>query len=285
MENRNAGARLAPAAVFALMIAACSVGPADMHTLRESRPIGSAKEFDVHLKYDVGRLEIAKIPGGELFSFDLDYDRRRFEPKFNFDGAGDRASLRLDMDKISDLGFGDEENHLTLRLTERIPIDLDVSAGVSESQLDLSDLKIRRLRLHGGVGKTEVAFNRAVAEPVKEIEVDSGVGELTIRGLGNAQVERFDLAGGVGSAELDFTGEAAAMRNETNIKVGVGEIRLLVPRDANVEIHGESGFLSNIDAPSFERNGQTYVHRGGNDELKIFIRVESGVGQVSVNLK
>src|SRR5437867_2400467 len=257
--------------------------PPDYQVMRESRPVGTAKEMAVTLRYDVGVLEISKSSGADLFSFDLEYDRRRTTPKLDFE-AGDRASLRLEVDTRNSLSGGKRDSDLSLRLSETVPLDLDLRTGVSDSHLDMTGLLVRRMRLRGGVGKTDVSFDKPLSEPVKSIEVESGVGELIIRGLGNARVERLELKGGVGRTELDYTGDLGNTRSESTIKVGVGQIRLLLPRDANIEIRANGSFLSNVNAPSFERNGDTYTHRGAGDGSKINIQVESGVGGVTVEL-
>src|SRR5437773_1453978 len=95
------------AVTFSLFLTACNTfeGPVDIQVLRESRPVENAKEFAVDLKYDVGQLEITKASGDDLFAFDLQYDRNHYDPKFNFD-AGDRASMRLDVDSRGGGGFG-----------------------------------------------------------------------------------------------------------------------------------------------------------------------------------
>ena len=41
--------------------------PVEMEVMRESRPVGGAKEFTVNLKFDVGQLEIAKVADDNLF--------------------------------------------------------------------------------------------------------------------------------------------------------------------------------------------------------------------------
>jgi Cell wall-active antibiotics response 4TMS YvqF/N-terminal domain of toast_rack, DUF2154 len=258
-------------------------GPADIQMLRESRPIGNAKELAVDLKYDVGQLEIMRTSDDNLFSFDLQYDRRRYEPRFTFNDD-DHSSMHLDVE--SQRGFGSphgRDNDLTLLLTDKVPLDLNLVAGVSESRLELSGLKVRRMRLRGGVGKTEVTFEKPSGQVMDSLDVESGVGELIIHGLGNAQVEQVDLKGGVGHTELDFTGDLGTSRMEARIKVGVGAVRLTVPRDADVEIEAEGSFLSNISAPSFDRNGHIYTHHGDGG-AKIRIHVQSGVGGVEVEL-
>jgi hypothetical protein len=147
----------------------------------------------------------------------------------------------------------------------------------------MTNLKVRRMRLRGGVGKTEVTFDKPSGQAMNSLDVESGVGELIIHGLGNAQVEHVDLKGGVGHTELDFTGDVANASMEAQVEVGVGAVRITLPRDADVEVEAEGSFLSNISAPSFEKNGRTYTHRGGGNG-KIRIRVQSGIGGVELEL-
>jgi len=272
--------------LFLLLLSACqpfSNEPADMQVLRESRPVDTAKEFSVDLKYDVGQLEITKTTDDSLFALDFQYDARRYDPRFTFD-AGDRASLRLDSNGRHGMNSShSEKNDLTLRLTDKVPIDLDLSAGVSESHLELTGLQLRRMHLRGGVGKTEVTFDKPSGLAMSSLDVESGVGELIIHGLGNAQAGRIDLKGGVGRTDLDFTGDLGMTQTDATIKVGIGEVRLTIPRDADVEIEGEGSFLSNISAPGFDHEGHTYKHRGDGG-AKIRIRVQSGLGGVQVEL-
>src|SRR5262249_27124313 len=157
-----------------------------------------------------------------------------------------------------------------------VSLDLDLTTGVSESHLEMGGLKIRRMRLRGGVGKTEVAFDKPSGQVMDSLDVESGVGELVMHGLGNAQVQRLELKGGVGSTEIDFSGDLGDSV-DAQIKVGVGEVRLKIPREADIEMEAEGSFLSNISAPSFEHNGRNYTHRGESNK-KIRIRVQSGVG-------
>jgi hypothetical protein len=262
---------------------AISNEPPDIQVLRETRPVGDAKELAVEVKYDVGELEITKTSDGSLFALDLQFDRRRYDPTFAFQD-GERSSMRLEMNSRRRFSpGGGKDNELTLRLADRVPIDLDLSAGVSESRLEMTGIQIRKMHLRGGVGKTEVMFDKPSGLDMDSLDVESGVGELIVHGLGNARVGRIGLQGGVGHTELDFTGDLGMTRTDATIKVGVGEIRIRVPRDADVEIEAEGSFLSNISAPSFDHQGRNYVHRG-NGGARIRIKVESGVGGVEVEL-
>jgi hypothetical protein len=270
----------------ALLLAGCdnmNSEPPDIQMMREMRPIGSTKDLNVDLKLAVGNIEIGKVSEDELFSFDLQYDRRHYDPRFKFD-EGDHASMSLDVNGHTGPTSGSgQDNDLTLRLTDKVPLDLDISAGVSESRLELGALQLKRLRLRGGVGKTEITFDKESPIPMESFEVDSGVGELVVHGLGNTHVGRVEFKGGVGHADLDFTGDLGMTRTDATIHVGVGSIRLTIPREADVELEGAGSFLSNISAPSFDHNGHTYTHHG-NGGATMHIHVLSGIGGVHVEL-
>ena len=121
--------------------------PPDMQSMHETRPLGETKELNVDLKYAVGSLEISKIADENLFSIDLQYDRRRYNPQFRFE-EGDHASVHLDMNGQAGIGGkGARENELTVRLTDKVPLSLDVTTGVAESHLEMSSLQVRRLHL------------------------------------------------------------------------------------------------------------------------------------------
>ena len=282
MKN-TANSLFAAASLSVFLLVSCVrfQGPPDIQVLRESQPVGDARELKVDLKFDVGQLEILRAPE-DLFAFDLQYDRNHYEPKFSFD-EGEHSSLSLDLDSRGGFTGGGKENDLTLRLTDKVPLDLNLTSGVSESRLEMTGIKLRRLLLRGGVGKTEVTFDRPSGQVLESLDVESGVGELIIQGLGNAQVERLDLKGGVGHTELDFTGELGTSQTDARIKVGVGAVKLMIPREADVEIEAQGSFLSNISAPSFERNGRNYTHHGDGG-ARLRIHVESGVGAVEIEL-
>ena len=259
--------------------------PADYQTMKEVRPVGNTRQLDVRLQYDVGALEIRSGNGDDLFSLNLDYDANRTKPKFDFNESGDRATMRLTMDG-NHIGFNNSKraNDLTLTFNDKVPLDLDLTAGVSDSHLDMTDLDLKRFHLRGGVGKTEVSFDRPTETSMSSFEVECGVGNLIIRGLGNARAEQLKVTGGVGRTDLDFTGDLQNTQIDSEISVGVGQVRLVLPREVGVRIEADGSFLSNISAPGFEKDGNTYTRRGSDNSTKIVIRVRSGVGGVTVEL-
>lgn len=283
--------RLSLALILALASAACVVDdpsePADMTSLRESRPLGAAKALRVDLRYGVGSFELSKGQTDELFALDLEYDRQHGEPRISVVGDSD-PTLRFDLTENRRIRIGRslrDRGELALKLNDSIPLDLDLTTGVSESRLDMTDLKVRNLRLRGGVGRTEVSFDSPSTTPLDRIEVEAGVGEFSLRGLGYSRFRHLEIKGGVGKTSLDFTGGSPESFGEAEISVGVGSVHLLVPRDVPVEIEGSGSFLSNVNAPGFSREGNRYTHAvDAGGRARLLIRVRTGLGAISVDL-
>ena len=66
-----------------------------------------------------------------------------------------------------------------LKLTPRIPLELDVGTGAGSVQMDLSDLKVTRLEFKGGAGQTTIHFPSAAG--LTQASVATGVGEIVVR--------------------------------------------------------------------------------------------------------
>ncbi len=273
----------------ALILAGCDElidAPAEFVMFEQSQPLADFETLEVDIEFDVGTLEIGKASSDDLYSIELEYDRLHFDPDVDFDDSGTRATLNFDLDATGGAILGDRmRNDLVVLFNEDVAIELEISTGVSEAALDLTDLNIRSMELDGGVGRSEIFFDDVNGEEMRLMDINSGVGDLTIRGLGNARVNEFQLDGGIGRTELDFTGEWEDWSTDAEINVGVGQVKLLIPREVAVEIEADGSFLSNISAPDFERSGNRYMRNMNSGEpRKIMIRIEAGVGGVTVEL-
>lgn len=122
-----------------------------------------------------------------------------------------------------------------LVLSQSVPIDLDIDAGVGQSNLDLREVRLTRFELDAGVGAIDVTL------PGGEYQgsIDGGVGGITIR-LPRGAPARIVVDTGVGgiSADADFQrqGDVFTTANYTGggvrlaVSVGVGHVRIETAR-------------------------------------------------------
>jgi hypothetical protein len=119
-----------------------------------------------------------------------------------------------------------------LRLTEAIPMTLQVDAGVGEADLDLSALQITDLTVDLGVGKTTLTLP---ATGHYRASIDTGVGEAVIT-LPPGLAARIRVSNGLGDVQVlgDFDRQddvyttpgfdQADNRVELNVSGGIGRI-------------------------------------------------------------
>lgn len=256
---------------------------AEYETFEETRPVDDVETLRLELDLGVGRLELLPSEsGGPLYEIELRYDRLHYEPDLEFSGAGSTATLRFELDSTGSFPIGDNENELRLRVSPDVVLDLEVSTGVGQSTMEFDDLRVRSLRYEAGVGRTEMSFPTVLADPADFIEVESGIGEFLLHGIGNTRVADFRFEGGVGAAELDFTGDWGPGTTRADVKVGIGELAITVPEDVVVEIDAEDGFLSEVTAPGFTRSNRGYRSGPEPGPARIDMRIESGLGEIRI---
>lgn len=206
-----------------------------------TQELEGAQEVEVDIHMGVGDLRVEALEDSALLlQGDLSYPQRWGAPaRVTYSVSGGRGRLLVTSRTRSGwaIPFGGSASgdRWTLQLSPRVPLSLELEAGVSSSVLDLSRLRLVDLRIRGGVGRAEVRFP-AEGEQITA-RVDGGVGEVILRipeslaaritvrgGLGSLQVaERFERQGDV----YETPGYAtAANRLEVYVEGGVGSLRV-----------------------------------------------------------
>lgn len=232
MKIRNIALALA-AAGFVLALSACEEA---RETRTETRKIdaGGAKSAAVSVRMGAGEL---RLSGGaaSLMEAEFTTNVEHWMPETDYRVVAERGQLVVRQRKGRSFFFGHRRNDWDIRLTEVLPIDLDVKLGAGESRLDLKGVDLASLevnmgvgelnldlsgprtrdlevRIHGGVGSARITLPRDVGV---RVEVDGGIGSVSARGLlkdgrrytngvfGRTPITiRMEVKAGIGSIEL-----------------------------------------------------------------------------------
>ena len=192
------------------------------------------KEATVSIRPGVGEIRIGstsgaenvvegtihKLPGERIVANasgsngHLDYTLRSegsFSPRFNFDFNGPNWDLRL---------------------SEKLPMDLDINTGVGKAEVDLSRLTLTRLDLTTGIGESRFVLP---AQGTFNVSVKSGIGKTTIE-IPREMAARIRVSNGIGHIAVSGSYRAnngyyesanydsAKDRVEVHISGGIGEI-------------------------------------------------------------
>lgn len=201
-----------------------------------SVPLAGAKEADVELSFGTGELRLGALQeGAGLIEGRLDLGRGE---QANWEARGkDPIYFKLSSQNAWFLPMGRNwygDKRWELSLSRDVSMRLKINTGVSQANLDLSQLNLSRLNVNGGVGQTTLTLPR---RGNFRAEVDSGVGEMIViipagmaasisvnTGLGDVNVTgKYDRQG---SRYVSPQYNSAANRVELSLDGGVGRMEI-----------------------------------------------------------
>lgn len=199
-----------------------------------SQPLEGVTSAEVEIDFGAGRLEVGSLPadspnlaeGKGNPGLEQDFQLRN--------GTGD---LRLRISgRTAVWPFTEGGLRLEADLHPTIPLDLAVKTGASVADLDLTDLKVTRLRLETGASRVDLRLPATAG--TTEALVKAGAARVTITipigvaarisestGVGSFEIDqsRFPKVGGV----YESTGYAtAANRVDLRVESGVASVEV-----------------------------------------------------------
>jgi hypothetical protein len=259
--------------------------PAEVVSITKSQPLGTEKDLEAEVRFDVGSLEVAAEKGTSAYTVDLDYDKASYRDEIDYEQSGGTGRLNLRLESLHKVGLRSDRhpNRLRLGLTNAVPVRLAINTGVGDARLSLTGLQLSNLDIESGVGGARLSSYEPNQISCDRIRIKNGVGSLDAIGLGNVRFSELEFEGGVGGANLDFTGE---WQRDADIKiqVGVGGVSVKMPRGIGVKVEGQKNFLSGFHLDGFTMRDSFYFSEG-YDEAKIHVsvRVVTGVGGFKIS--
>ncbi|WKN31875.1 toast rack family protein [Porifericola rhodea] len=258
--------RFFPALLSLLICIACdSRSSSDQEStslrqLNQTVKLDNAERIKASIKMGAGRL---RVMGGakNLVDTDISFTRESWEPRIEYTNNGTTGRLRIEQEELRGLNFnfGDEdENMWNIQLNNTVPYDLEVTMGAGESELDLRQLNLERLKIDAGVGEHEINLS---GSSVPDLQINAGVGEVSV----------------------DLSGER---KNNlyADINGGIGELNLLLPKGVGIRLE-VNGALGSINAPGLSKDNDVYFNAlYGQSEVEIELNVKAGIGSVNVSI-
>jgi len=225
------------------------------------QPLDDAESAEVRIDSSVGQLTDEALEDSKNLIEGTIYSVERETILENYEMTGDMIEyyLHSEWEPGGSFNFNEKNTRLSwdLALSPEIPLDLRISLGVGESDLNLSKLQVTALDLNIGVGQTTVEL------PIGEY---------------NAKVD-----GGVGQTSIEIPAEGQI---KLNVDGGVGEIVIYLPEGMAAKINVDRG-IAGLSVPSgLEKNEDTYTSPNfDNAENWIEINIDQGVGNIAIREK
>ncbi|MDA2926878.1 toast rack family protein [Acidobacteria bacterium AH-259-G07] len=258
-------------------------GEEHLVTYQQSEPVQDEELIEAEVELNVGTLQIEAGEPSHVYELDLEYNERAFEPRVQYEREGRVGRFRFELSGEGKWTRRVGKTRLNLRLNPQIPLRLKGRTGVGESEIDLSGMKVERLRLESGVGETKLSMLDPNQTTCESLVIRCGVGALEVTGLGNFAFKDFQFQGGVGGSTLDFSGDWDHV-GQVEIEMGVGGVEILLPRHIGAEVRFSKSFLSGLSLSGFEKKSKdTYVSDNMDRVDKVLhLRIRAGIGGVEI---
>jgi|Deesub1362B_J571_1020462.scaffolds.fasta_scaffold01029_7 hypothetical protein len=244
----------------------------------------------VRLEVDAGEIEIR--PSGEDRDVYLTarYAERRLRLDVEFDDDDNELYVYFDVRKWLDDDRGrDTVARLVLELPVDVPIEIESRIKAGETDIELGGIFLRRLELKMLAGETIISFSEPNPGIAEEIYIDTKIGELSVKKLGNARFRYAAVDGSIGELSVDLSGDAEIdFDQELDLNLSLGETTLYVPEDSPVRLRvSKFLFFSAVDIPDeFDRHGKYYFLPAYEEaDHGLEISVSPGLGSLDVRLK
>ncbi|WP_153722822.1 toast rack family protein [Sporosarcina cascadiensis] len=196
-----------------------------------------AKSLDVDIRFGAGNL---LIEGGsqEWVNGTVDTNVKKWYPSVTYKNKKTIGYLEIQQKMKGISALRKNRNDWHLQLTNEVPVNLDVEMGVSDSELNLSGIRLSRLSVDAGVSDTTIklgggwkeSFDGEIDLGVSDAEIhlpkETGVKVTVSKGIGSIGAKDF-ISKGKGVYVNEAYGHSAVQIN-LKIDLGVGDVKLLL---------------------------------------------------------
>lgn len=135
---------------------------------------GAATQARVEIQMSAGDLEV-KSGAAKLLEGDFDFNVPVLKPAIAYSVSGDTGALKVSQESST----GNVENKWRISLDDKTPVDLVISLGAGDSDLQLGRLNLRSLEVSLGAGDLKLDLRGRPANSYR-VKVQAGAGDATI---------------------------------------------------------------------------------------------------------
>ncbi len=255
-------------------------------SLKTGEDLGGAKSIRAIVKLGAVDLTLRGAHDSDkAFQLYYSYTRDEKVPRLMYEVQDDKGIFHLSNEKhhtnFPFPGFGKDKDTVDLRLSDSVPVSLDMGFGVCDAVVDLGGMEISDANFSTGVCSFDLNFSKPNKIECDNVSIKTGVSSVTVENLSNAHAKSVDFNGGLGSMKIDFGGKL--VRDCTaRIKTGLGSVDIAIPSDINTVITTPESFLTSVDVAGFYSQGGGVYRSSTKKGPELRIYIESAMGGVKI---
>ena len=269
-----------------------------MSTFSKEVALTNQKSLEINLSLSGGKVWLTKSPHDKLFMIEVEYNSEESRPKYRYDENKLSLSFGLQsksdfFDKIDEMDFDFDDDGFDIKLSsagktswdlkfnDKVPLDINISAGAIKGNFDFTGMMIRNLNLETGASKTFISFDEPNPIRMEEFNLELGLAKFRGKHLLNANFEEMTIEAGIGKCTLDFTGEVIN-KSFVQMELGIISTTIILPRNVGVKVYAEISFFTSFDTNELIEvdDGVYESPNWGTTEGELVIEIEAAIGFV-----
>jgi hypothetical protein len=277
--------RYIPVAFLAvLLLPACSgvtIGDAQVGPTRTEAinvPAPDSNTATVNLKFGASDSFQLRSGASALVEGSVRYNIDRLKPAVTTTGS----AVTIDQGDRGLTLSNQVRNEWDLRLSNQVPLSLNVDAGAYKGSYELGGLRLRGLSVNQGAAESNYDFGSPNPEQMERLEFSSGAASVKLTNLANANASRMHFQIGAGEYTLDFGGTLSRSA-KVEVDAGTSALTIRVPHGTSARVVVD-GALVNVNADGFTKAGSGQYVNGAWDEAQpnVDITIKSAVGTIQL---
>ena len=167
-------------------------------------------------------------------------------------------------------------------LHRHVSRDLNLDLGAVESDLDLTGLRISRLRVESGASDAKLRFDSLNATRMSVLDISLGAASFRGDRLANANAQDIRVDAGIGNVELDLGGHWT-QDIDLHVEVTLGIVTIHVPSDVGVHVSLEKTVASFDHEGLIERDGAWVSKNWDSAPHKVRVTAKTVFGKLSID--
>lgn len=287
--------KVCPRVVMMALLAVAHLVPAQAQRRTETRG-GEVEEFrksyrlrtdrDARLRMDLDACELRLTRGRSDADLQLVllYTKNQFTHFLRHDDRNNELEITFDKKGW----FEYDSKRMTARLEVELPreVRLRIVSRIKAGEVDmqLGGMHIVEFAFKTWAGEVNIDFEEPNRSEMRILEINTKVGETTLRNLGNARFLSAEINGGIGEMTIDFRGEMLKEAS-ADIDLDIGETVILLPDKSGTKLSvSKFPFLSQVELPfRLEKEGRYYYTKNYRELGRTLqLRVNTGIGELRI---
>jgi post-segregation antitoxin (ccd killing protein) len=206
----------------------------------------------------------------KLADVKFSYSSEALKPEFVV--KADKINIK---NKIENYSFGKHVNQWDVKLTDKLPLDVELQADASDIKLDMSHMLLSSIDAELNASAAKIYFDESNKEQFDKFKLNADASNVSIYGAGNIGYDNFDIDVNASKITVDLTG-ANEGNGEVRIDANASTVKLKLPEDVGVHLVIDKYEISSVNIDDNEMLSQSkkeFVSKNyGNSErtLKIY---------------